>query len=110
MTDPRSQPCPNCARPCGVEYVEVETGKCQLWRWFNECGSHHKIPPRTVSDCFAHTSRRIRELAAAIAELDASKRAAQSALRRRHAAINAQPRDVEPQGDMFPDGARIESA
>lgn len=80
-----SATCPNCGRPIGVEYVDVEQGKCQLWRWFNECGGQRPAP-RTVSDCFAQASRRIRELEARVADLEQTKNAAQSALRRRHAA------------------------
>lgn len=68
----------------GFEYRPVEHGKCQLWRVMNEGGGG--IDPRTASDCFANTQRRLRSLEAKILELEASKKAAQDSLRRRHAA------------------------
>lgn len=110
MTKKEHPPCPNCGRSIGFEYVDVEPGKCQLWRWLNEGGADNSPAPRTVSDCFANTSRRIRELQAKIAELEESKKAAQRALSRRHtAAVDAAlPEPVRRMRDMFPDGARIE--
>lgn len=102
------KPCPNCGRPCGREYAVVEDGKCQLWRWMNECNMD-RVDARTIADCFAHTSRRVRALEAEVTDLSASKRAAQAALGRRHAATNQCRADAEP-CDPFPDDARIEVA
>lgn len=103
-------PCPHCARPIGVEYVEVEPGKCQLWRWMVEVGSNTPgtPAPRTVSDCFGHTSRRIRELEAKVADLDAQAKAARKALARHHEAAYVREHGIAPPRDMFPDDARIE--
>jgi len=100
--------CPNCGRPIGYEYTDVEQGKCQLWRWFNSCsGNLDRVPQRTLSDCFG-MSRRIRELSAKLAETEASRRAAQSSLGRHHTAASVQKVEEESKQDMFPDGARIE--
>lgn len=104
MTAPPG-PCPHCGRPIGVEYVDVEPGKCQLWRAFNESG-FRDVNPRTFAECFGLTSRRIRELEAKVADLETSKRAAQRALARQHAASGSRPEPEKPQ-DMFPDDARI---
>ncbi len=94
-------PCPNCGRPMGFEYVTVEKGKCQLWRVKNEHHSNADIDPGTSSDCFTHTWHRITALEARVADLEASKRAAQRSLGRHH--------DSTRKSDaMFPDNARIE--
>jgi len=93
-------PCPNCGRPIGFEYVAVEQGKCQLWRWIADGYDLDKADRRTITDCFALTSRRIKELVRVFDETRTSLKAAQSALSRHHDAENAV---AEP----FRDGARI---
>jgi len=100
MTRERSD-CPHCGRPMGFEYVPVEPGKCQLWRWMNE--SDIGLSSETLRDCFAHTTRRINGLAAALADAQAVAKAAQRALSRHHDAARAALNPGE-----FPNGARIE--
>lgn len=92
--------CPHCGRPMGFEYREVEAGVCHLWRLINE-PIGPTIAARTITDCFTHTSRRLRELAAELADTKVKLAGAQRALSRHHAAEVAKD---EP----FRDGARIE--
>lgn len=97
----KTEPCPNCGRPIGFEYTDTEAGKCQLWRHLNEHAATSKTSMRTIADCFAHTSRRIRDLEAKVGVLETGKRAAQAALSRHHAARYVK---IEP----FRNNARIE--
>ena len=97
---PKQEPCPNCGRPIGFEYVAVEEGKCQLWRCFNE--DNHRAPSlASVADCFMVTAKRIRGLTTQLVETEKAKQAAQRALSRHHA------REAVA-SDPFPDNARIE--
>lgn len=91
-------PCPHCLRPMGFEYRDVEAGVCHLWRQMNEST---QVSPRALADCFGHTSRRLRELEAKIADTEQRLKAAQRALSRHH---DREVTQVEP----FRDGARIE--
>lgn len=82
VTDRKDDPCPNCGRPRGYEYVPVETGRCQLWRVIESTSS---VSQRTVADCFELTAKRIRDLEAKATDAVSSKTAAQRALSRQHA-------------------------
>lgn len=75
-------PCPNCGRAMGYQYLAREPGRCHLWRVLN---MQHRPDYDTVVDCFNHTTKRLKQMEEAAADLEGTLDAAQSALARRHA-------------------------